>query len=63
MSELKKTVTVQVKVDPRIADLVYFVKALRNRESAVPGFNLMQADDNQLIELAEDYWGSTHGED
>lgn len=59
MSDLKKTVTVQVKVDPRIADLVYFVKALRNR----PGFNFMGASDDDLIAFAEDFWDSQHGED
>lgn len=63
MSELKKTVTVQVKVDPRIADLVYFVKALRAREQNIAGFSLMKADDDQLIKLAEDFWDSQHGED
>ena len=59
MNELKKTVTVQVKVDSRIADLVYFVKSLRR----IPGFNLEQATDEALISLAEDFWDTQHGED
>lgn len=63
MNELKKTITVTVPVDPRIADLVYFVKQLRNREKAIKDFKLMEADDNQLIQAAEDFWDHYHGED
>jgi hypothetical protein len=59
MNDLKKTVTVQVKVDSRIADLVYFAKSLRR----VPGFDLANCTDEALISLAEDFWDTQHGED
>lgn len=59
MSELKRTVTVQVPVDWRIADLVYFVK----RMSARHGDKLKDLTDEELVEAASDYWDSAHGED
>ena len=59
MSDLKKTVTVTVKVSGRIADLVYFAKRLNNRY----GEKLKDLTDAELIEEAEDYWDSAHGED
>lgn len=59
MSDLKKTVTMTVPVDWRIADLVYFVKRMSSRH----GENLKNLTDEQLIAAAEDYWDSAHGED
>lgn len=57
MSDLKKTVTIQVKVDPRIADLVYFAKYLRKNHDVVT------MNDEQLINAAESFWDMQHGED
>ncbi len=57
--ELKKTVTVQVKVDPRIADLVNFVKYVR--EEHAEKYLIMNDDD--LIAAAESFWDTRHGED
>lgn len=59
MSDLKKTVTVQVKVDSRIADLVYFVKSLRTRAGA----GLLEMTDDELVAAAESFWDTQHGED
>jgi hypothetical protein len=56
---LEKTVTVRVKVDSRIADLVYFVKALRTRA----GVALLEMTDDELVEAAESFWDTQHGED
>ncbi len=57
--ELKKIVTVQVKVDPRIADLVNFVKYVR--EEHAEKYLIMNDDD--LIAAAESFWDTRHGED
>jgi hypothetical protein len=59
MEPLTKTVTMQVKVDSRIADLVYFVKALRERHGA----HIMDMRDDELVASAEDFWDTRHGED
>ncbi len=59
MEPLKKTVTVRVNVDPRIADLVYFVKSLRTRAGA----GLLEMTDDELVEAAESFWDTQHGED
>lgn len=56
---LEKTVTVRVKVDGRIADLVYFVKAMSKRY----GDKLAEVSDDDLVAAAEDFWDSQHGED
>jgi hypothetical protein len=56
---LEKTVTVRVKVDPRIADLVYFVKSMAKRY----GEKLATMSDEDLIGAAEDFWDTQHGED
>lgn len=62
MTELKKTVTVQVKVDGRIADLVYFARAMGKKY----GKDLASEDDvsnEDLVEDAEAFWDRQHGED
>jgi hypothetical protein len=59
MKPLEKTVTARVKVDPRIADLVYFVKAMREKY----GTNLVAVPDDELIADAESFWDTWHGED
>lgn len=59
MEQLKKTVTVTVPVDWRIADLVYFVKSLRTRAGA----GILEMTDEELIAAAESFWDTRHGED
>jgi len=59
MSELKKTVTIQVTVDPRIADLVYFVKYL----CRTAGQGILEMTDDELVASAESFWDTRHGED
>lgn len=59
MNELKKTVTVRVKVDPRIADLVHFVKYVRE----VHGERYLILNDDDLVQAAESFWDTQHGED
>ena len=59
MEPLTKTVTVQVKVDGRIADLVYFVKALVARHGA----HVLNMQDSELVDAAESFWDTRHGED
>jgi len=59
MEPLEKTVTVRVKVDSRIADLVYFVKSLRARAGA----GLLEMTDDELVAAAESFWDTQHGED
>lgn len=59
MKPLEKTVTVRVKIDSRIADLVYFVKSLRTRAGA----GLLEMTDDELIDAAESFWDTQHGED
>lgn len=59
MEPLKKTVTVQVNVDPRIADLVYFVKSL----CRTAGAGILEMTDAELVEAAEYFWDTQHGED
>lgn len=59
MKPLEKTVTVRVKIDSRIADLVYFVKSM----SARYGEKLSSLSDDDLIAAAEDFWDTQHGED
>ena len=59
MEPLKKTVTVQVAVDWRIADLVYFVKAMASRH----GEKLSSLSDEDLVAAAESFWDTRHGED
>jgi hypothetical protein len=56
MQPLKKTVTTTVNVSPRIADLVYFARSLANRD-------IKSLSDGELIELAECFWDTEHGED
>jgi hypothetical protein len=59
MKPLEKTVTTRVTVDPRITDLVCFVKAMRERY----GTNLVAVPDDELIADAESFWDTWHGED
>jgi hypothetical protein len=59
MEPLEKTVTVKVKVDPRIADLVYFVKSIRSKHAE----GIMIMTDEELIDAAESFWDTQHGED
>lgn len=59
MEPLTKTVTVKVKVDPRIADLVHFVKYVR--EAHAERYLIMNDDD--LVQAAESFWDMQHGED
>ncbi len=59
MQPLEKTVTVRVKVDSRIADLVYFVKKM----AKIHGVGLANLTDEELIIEAEDFWDTQHGED
>jgi hypothetical protein len=59
MEPLKKTVTVQVAVDWRIADLVYFVKSMAARH----GEKLSSLSDEDLVAAAESFWDTRHGED
>ena len=56
---LEKTVTVRVKVDSRIADLVYFVRAMSKQHGA----KLADMSDEDLIAAAESFWDTQHGED
>lgn len=56
---LTETVTVTRPIDSRIADLVYFAKALAKRHS----LDLKGLTDEQLIEAANDFWESQHGEE
>ena len=51
MEPLEKTITTRVKVDSRIADLVYFVKSLREKQGAF----LLAMNDDQLVEAAETF--------
>lgn len=59
MEPLKKTVTVQVPIDWRIADLVYFVKSVREQYAE----KYLLLSDEELIAAAESFWDSRHGED
>lgn len=59
-TELRQTVTVSVRVDPRIADLVYFVKRL---EAAGVIKYVGTVSDDQLVAQASSYWDTAHGED
>ena len=59
MEPLTKVVTARVKVDSRIADLVYFVKYIR--ETRAETYLLMS--DEELIAAAESFWDTRHGED
>lgn len=59
MEPLTKVVTTRVKVDPRIADLVNFVKYVR--ETHAEKYLLMS--DEELIAAAESFWDTRHGED
>jgi len=62
MSDLTKTVTVRVKVDPRIADLVYFARAM-GRKYGKDLASDADVSNEELIEDAEAFWDSQHGED
>lgn len=57
--ELTKVVTVRVKVDPRIADLVNFVKYVREEHAE----KYLIMSDEDLITAAESFWDTQHGED
>ncbi len=59
MNTLRKTVTVQVQVDPRIADLVNFVKHVREEHAE----KYLIMSDEELIAEAESFWDTQHGED
>ena len=59
MEPLTKVVTARVKVDHRIADLVYFVKYIR--ETQAEKYLLMT--DDELVAAAESFWDTRHGED
>lgn len=56
---LEKTVTVRVKVDSRIADLVHFVKYVREHHAE----RYLILNDDDLIQAAESFWDTQHGED
>lgn len=59
MEPLTKVVTARVKVDSRIADLVHFVKYVREIHAET---YLIMSDD-ELIAAAESFWDTQHGED
>lgn len=59
MDPLTKVVTARVKVDDRIADLVYFVKSIRDQY----GERYLILSDEELINAAESFWDTRHGED
>jgi hypothetical protein len=59
MEPLTKVVTARVKVSQTIADLVYFVKSVR--EQYAEKYLLMS--DEELIAAAESFWETRHGED
>jgi hypothetical protein len=56
MKPLEKTVTHRVAVDSRIADLVYFARTLAGKD-------IKNMTDEDLINLAESFWDTQHGED
>ena len=58
---LTRTVTVTRPVSGPIADLVYFVRRLE-KMGVIKAVNMPLTDD-QLVEMADDYWDSAHGED
>jgi len=59
MGELKRTVTMTVPVGGHIADLVYFVKRLVARH----GEKVVNLTDTELVDAADDFWDTQHGED
>lgn len=59
MEPLTKVVTARVKVSQTIADLVYFVKYIR--EEHAEKYLLMS--DDELVAAAESFWDRQHGED
>jgi len=59
MEPLTKVVTARVKVDSRIADLVYFVKSVRDHYAE----KYLLLSDEELIAAAESFWDTRHGED
>ena len=57
---LTRKVTVDQPVDYRIATLVHFVRKLES----IGKLKFTEAlTDEQLVELADDFWESQHGED
>jgi len=68
MKELTETVTIQRKVDGRIADLVYFYKFVLSKyyeasRSCSPGARPVPLSDDKLIGYAKEFWDRQHGED
>lgn len=59
MEPLTKVVTTRVKVDSRIADLVYFVKYIRETYAET----YLKMSDDELIAAADNFWDRRHGED
>jgi hypothetical protein len=57
---MKKIVTQEVTVDPRIEDLVRFALYLSSELGATSLRDLTEKD---LIEMAEKFWDAQHGED
>lgn len=59
MEPLTKVVTTRVKVSQTITDLVHFVKAVREQY----GERYLILSDEELINAAESFWDTQHGED
>jgi hypothetical protein len=59
MEPLTKVVTARVKVSQTIADLVYFVKYIRETHAEM----YLKMSDEELIAAAESFWDTRHGED
>ena len=67
---LKETVTIERPVDPRIADLVYFVRYVgehlrhKGNEAIISAAGPIDSlSDETLIALAHSFWDRQHGED
>jgi hypothetical protein len=61
---LKEKVLIERNVDPRIADLVYFARYLKEKlKTAPPPVFDEFFSDEALIECAKDFWETRHGEE
>jgi hypothetical protein len=63
MNKLEETVTVTREVPRPIADLVFFVKFLRERAASRYVNGIQSMNDEELLVAARDYWAYAHGED
>lgn len=59
MEPLTKVVTARVRVSQTIADLVNFVKHIREEHAE----KYLIMNDDELIAAAESFWDTRHGED